>query len=542
MTAQHNQNTSDKDSHRAVCDDGHNHYYDVIVVGGGLAALTVLLSLPSTYRILWLYKQDDDSASALAQGGIAGVLSPSDSVDRHVCDTLVAGASVAGEYLCDESVVRQMIAQSKQVIDWLVQLSVPFDRQDDGALHLTCEGGHGMRRICHVADHTGLSVMQVLFERVKHCTHIHVLKGCVAYDVLTAKKAGQIFCHGVACVHLGKAVQFFADDVVLATGGLGQIYKHTTTPTACTGDGIAMAYRAGCRIANAEFVQFHPTGLVCEHLAGRTPLISEAVRGEGGVLINHHGKRFMAEYDKRQELAPRDIVARSIAFEMAKTGKAVYLDISHHDGDKIRSHFVQIYQTCLSHGIDMTCEPIPVAPVQHYFCGGVLTDAAGRSDVVGLYCLGEMACTGLHGGNRLASNSLLECLVVGKNAVQALCQNAKQTWQKPTPKHNWSCQHIDDVGRNGTGSPKQLISTKHELKQQVQRALGVLRHRDDVAKMVQMLYNTQKTLTQNAYPLDKTHIDIAQMELLNLSQCAYLVAKASLGRQDGVGCHYWAEH
>lgn len=315
--------------------------------------------------------------------------------------------------------------------------------------------------------------------------------------------------------------------MVLATGGLGQIYQYTTAPEVCTGDGIAMAYRAGCRIVNAEFVQFHPTGF--DDGMAQTALISEAVRGEGGRLINAQGERFMSNYDDRLELAPRDIVARSITQEMQRTAQGVFLDISHQSDAFIKLHFPKIHQSCLAKGVDMTKQPIPVTPVQHYFCGGVLTDASGRSDVVGLYCLGEMAYTGLHGANRLASNSLLECLVMGQNAAKSL-QESLINWVSRDVLPNWSIQ---------TQKQLNLVSSAPldvaQIKRLMQQHLGVMRRQDDVAKTVELLagalaeLSTQNLTTQS------------QIEQLNLTTCAYLVAKASLDRAHSIGCHHWAE-
>ena len=498
--------------------------YDVLIVGSGLAALTTALSLPKDCQILLMCKgKIAEASSRFAQGGIAAVMAPTDSIEAHMTDTFIAGAG-----LCDPHTTEQIIRQGADAIAWLRDLAVPFSTTEQG-LHLTKEGGHSRRRICHVADYTGQSVMECLWAQMQSRPNIHVLERCFVTDILTAynAKTKKVHCQGVVCLMNHQSKKYYADKVVLATGGLGQIYQYTTAPEVCTGDGIAMAYRAGCRIVNAEFVQFHPTGF--DDGMAQTALISEAVRGEGGRLINARGERFMSNYDDRLELAPRDIVARSITQEMQRTAQGVFLDISHQSDAFIKLHFPKIHQSCLAKGVDMTKQPIPVTPVQHYFCGGVLTDASGRSDVVGLYCLGEMAYTGLHGANRLASNSLLECLVMGQNAAKSL-QEPLTKWVSRDVLPNWSIQ---------TQKQLNLVSSAPldvaQIKRLMQQYLGVMRRQGDVAKTVELLagalaeLSTQNLTTQS------------QIEQLNLTTCAYLVAKASLDRAHSIGCHHWAE-
>ena len=401
-----------------------NADHDVIIVGNGLAALTLALSLPESLRIALLCKYRlDDNASSRAQGGIAAVLDRLDRLDDHVADTLVAGAG-----LCDEAAVRAILSQGRAAIEWLIGTGVPFSRTDTGSLHLTREGGHGASRIAHVADHTGLSIMQALYRAVASRPNIRQLEQTMAVDLL---QDDEDRCVGVRVLHQGQLQPMLATSVVLASGGCGQVYARTTTPTACTGDGIAMAFRAGCAAANMAFMQFHPTGFaghagpsrfLTDIGAGLSDtdrqepifLISEAVRGEGGLLRNEAGERFMPRYDERAELAPRDIVARAIAAEIGRQSLPhVWLDISHRPPSFILEHFPTIHAHCLAHGIDITRSPIPVGPVQHYTCGGIVCDTAGHTQVENLFCLGEAACTGLHGANRLASNSLLECVVMG---------------------------------------------------------------------------------------------------------------------------------
>lgn len=500
--------------------------YDVIIVGSGLAAITTALSLPKDCQVLLICKGEiADTSSRFAQGGIAAVMAPTDSVQEHVTDTLIAGAG-----LCDPNTTEQIIHQGADAIAWLSSLAVPFSTTKEG-LHLTKEGGHNRRRICHVADHTGQSVMACLWANMQTRPNIHVLERCFVTDILTELdvKTKKVHCKGVVCLINQQSKKYDADKVVLATGGLGQIYQYTTAPEVCTGDGIAMAYRAGCRIVNAEFVQFHPTGF--DDAMAQTALISEAVRGEGGRLINAQGERFMSNYDERLELAPRDVVARSIIKEAQRTAQGVFLDISHQSDEFIKQHFPKIYQSCLAKGVDITKQPIPVTPVQHYFCGGVLTDVSGRSDVVGLYCLGEMAYTGLHGANRLASNSLLECLVMGQNAAKSL-QEPLAKWSNRDVLPNWSVQtHQKDINL-ASSIPLDVA----QIKQLMQQHLGVMRRQEDVAKTVELLaggladLSTQNLTTQS------------QIQKLNLTMCAYLVAKASLDRPHSIGCHYWVEN
>ncbi|MDF7675817.1 L-aspartate oxidase [Neisseriaceae bacterium ESL0693] len=382
---------------------------DVLIVGAGLAGLSVALSLPAETHITLIAQSDlIECASGYAQGGIAAVLDPFDQVKEHVHDTLIAGAG-----LCDTDHVRHILSQAGDAIQWLCQLGVPFSREN-GTLHLTREGGHSQRRIAHVADHTGLSITTTLQQHLKHRPNIRLLPQTQLQQLITDTQG----CNGGLVRQAdGSTGIIHARCTVLATGGLGQLFGLTTNPLSAQGHGVALAALAGCRVKQLAFVQFHPTALA----KPQNPcfLISEAVRGEGGLLRNHRGERFMEKYDQRLELAPRDIVARAIATEMAENRQShVFLDITHLDTDFIIRHFPSIYQHCLTHQIDITRDWIPVAPAAHYACGGVITDLAARTDVPALYVVGETACTGLHGANRLASNSLLECVVLGRAAAQ----------------------------------------------------------------------------------------------------------------------------
>ena len=391
-----------------------------------------------------------DGASSWAQGGIAAVLSDDDSVDAHIQDTLTAGAG-----LCDETVTRYVVEHGHAAIDWLIAQGVAFTkdspstrdnsatRDNTGTLnsgtrdssskmgyHLTQEGGHSRRRIIHAADATGHVVQETLAARVLKHTNITVLENYMSVDLIYGKKLGlkENRCYGVYALNSlnDKVITIAAQNTILATGGAGKVYMYTTNPDTATGDGIAMAWRAGCRVANMEFIQFHPTCLYHPH--AKSFLISEAVRGEGGILKLADGTRFMPSHDERAELAPRDVVARAIDFEMKKHGlDCVYLDISHQSVGFLQEHFPNIYARCLSLGIDISKHPIPVVPAAHYTCGGVVADLNARTDLENLYAVGETAYSGLHGANRLASNSLLECLVFADAAVSDILRKPSQT-------------------------------------------------------------------------------------------------------------------
>ncbi|MFM8330468.1 MAG: L-aspartate oxidase, partial [Candidatus Methylumidiphilus sp.] len=393
--------------------------HPVLIIGSGAAGLSLALRLAGHTRVVVLSKVALSEGSTLyAQGGISAVLHKKDSIDSHIQDTLIAGAG-----LCDPEAVRLVVTQGKACIDWLLEQGVPFTEEagEDGAprLHLTREGGHSFRRVAHADDATGRAIETSLEAHARQHPNIELLEFHNVVDLITEKKLGRPG-HGVLGAYVLDTRQhrvktLRAHIVVLATGGASKVYLYTSNPDVSTGDGMALAWRAGARVANMEFVQFHPTCLYHPH--ARSFLISEAVRGEGGRLLLPDGTPFMAKFDPRLELAPRDIVARAIDHEIKRLGiDCVYLDISHKPADFITGHFPTIHARCLELGIDMTREPIPVVPAAHYTCGGVLTDSNARTDVPGLYAIGEVACTGLHGANRMASNSLLECLVYASQA------------------------------------------------------------------------------------------------------------------------------
>ncbi len=400
--------------------------FDVLIIGSGLAGQSLALQLAQHRKVALVTKRSlDDSASSRAQGGIAAALDDADSVEAHIKDTLVAGAN-----LCDPRTTRFVVEQGRTAIDWLISQGVPFTRDPSGSgYHLTREGGHSHRRVIHVADATGSAVQHTLTEKLRSHPNISVFEHHIAIDLITEAKFGlpDSGCHGAYILDkLADHVETFAaPHTVLATGGAGKVYLYTTNPDTATGDGIAMAWRAGCQVANMEFIQFHPTCLYHPH--AKTFLITEAMRGEGGLLRLPGGERFMPDHDARGELAPRDIVARAIDLEMKKRGlDCVYLDVTHKPANFLIEHFPNIHARCLELGIDITRQPIPVVPAAHYVCGGIVTDLKARTALPGLYAVGETAFTGLHGANRLASNSLLECLVFSAAAAKEIMQSERQ--------------------------------------------------------------------------------------------------------------------
>jgi L-aspartate oxidase len=390
-----------------------DYEHDVLLIGSGAAGLALALHLPEHVSVAMITKDELSQGSTYwAQGGMAAVLADDDTVASHVADTVAAGAG-----LCHSDAVEFTVGRSAATVAWLLQQGVEFDRLGDAqpeAFHLTQEGGHSRRRVIHAADATGKAISSVLTDRVLQRSNVEIYTHRVAVDLIVAQQR----CQGAYVLDrkAGKVELFRARFVVLATGGASKAYLYTTNPDGASGDGIAMAWRAGCRVANLEFNQFHPTCLY--HPNAKSFLVSEAVRGEGGVLRLPDGTRFMPDFDPREELAPRDIVARAIDHEMKRTGSdCVYLDISHKSPEFLHNHFPTITRRCLELGIDITREPIPVVPAAHYTCGGVMVDTHSQTDLAQLYAVGETSFTGLHGANRMASNSLLECLVFAESAA-----------------------------------------------------------------------------------------------------------------------------
>ena len=506
--------------------------FDVLIVGSGLAGLTAALHLADKRNVAVLTKRRiPDGASSWAQGGIAAVLSEDDSTDDHVRDTLIAGAG-----LCDEAVTRYVVEHAREAIDWLIEAGVPFTRDEESTsayqgYHLTREGGHSFRRIIHAADATGYAVQQTLIKKVAAHPRVRILENHVAIDLITARKAG---LPGNGCLGLyaldtatSKVETYAANATILATGGAGKVYLYTTNPDTASGDGIAMAWRAGCRTANMEFIQFHPTCLY--HPLAKSFLISEAVRGEGGLLKLPDGSRFMPQHDSRAELAPRDIVARAIDFEIKKRGlDCVYLDISHKPADFIREHFPTIYARCLEFGIDMTKQPIPVVPAAHYTCGGVVSDLDGRTDIDRLYAIGETACTGLHGANRLASNSLLECLVFGRAA-------ALDILEQPVPASTTTIPEWDESRVTNADEEVVISHNWDELRRFMWNYVGIVRTNkrlERAAHRIQLL----KQEIDEFYSNFRVTGDL--VELRNLTQTAELIVRSAQARKESRGLHY----
>ncbi|MGB0733254.1 MAG: L-aspartate oxidase [Pontibacterium sp.] len=507
------------------------HEYDVLVIGSGAAGLTLALHLAKSASVAVLSKGDINSgATWLAQGGIAAVLDATDSIDKHHQDTMVAGS-----WLSNPSAVEFTTRNGKESIDWLIQQGVPFT-EEEGRHHLTKEGGHSHRRIIHADDATGKAVQSTLAERAKNEPNIHIFEHYTAVDLITLNKLGHAgnLCVGAYALNTKTShVEVFkTKSTVLATGGASKCYLYTSNPDGATGDGIAMSWRAGCRVSNMEFNQFHPTCLY--HPKVKSFLITEAVRGEGGKLLLPNGKRFMDNFDPRAELAPRDIVARAIDHEMKRLGcDCVFLDISHKPAEFIISHFPTIYRRCLELGIDITKEPIPVVPAAHYTCGGVFTDNHGQTDVAGLYAVGETAFTGLHGANRLASNSLLECLVYGKSAADHILSNMTKR------KRNIAIPDWDES--QVTDSDEDVIISHNwdELRRFMWDYVGIVRTNKRLQRAkhrVDLLFQEIGEYYSN-YKISK---DL--LELRNLAVVADLIIRSAMLRQESRGLNYTLDY
>jgi len=518
--------------------------FDVLIVGSGLAGLSAALLLPSDRRVAILTKRAvREGSSGWAQGGIAAVWDKDDSFAAHVDDTLVAGAG-----LCDLQATQFVVENAPASIAWLQKLGVPFSKED-GQLHLTREGGHSARRIVHVTDATGAAVQQTLIEKVAQSPNITLFENHTLVDLITsnklAMKTGATHAESTGatgqkdtknrCVGLyaldedtDEVLTFQAPHTILATGGAGKVYLYTTNPDTATGDGIAAAWRAGCRVQNMEFIQFHPTCLY--HPQAKSFLISEAVRGEGGRLLLPDGTRFMPAHDPRAELAPRDVVARAIDFEMKKGGfDCVYLDISHQPLAFIQEHFPNIYARCLELGIDMSKQPIPVVLAAHYTCGGVLTDLSARTDVAGLYAVGETACTGLHGANRLASNSLVECMVFARAATQAITGDRTTPADLPMPPA-WDDSRVTD-------SDESVVISHNwdELRRFMWDYVGIVRTNKRLERAAHRIALLQSE-TQEYYA--HFHVTRDLLELRNLVQVADLIVRSAQARHESRGLHF----
>ncbi|MGD9550228.1 MAG: L-aspartate oxidase [Burkholderiaceae bacterium] len=504
------------------------HDFDVLIVGSGLAGLSAALHLAPTHRVAVLTKRSVfDGSSSWAQGGIAAVLADDDSFAAHIQDTLVAGAG-----LCDLAATRFVVENAPSAIAWLRGLGVPFTLEGEH-LHLTREGGHSARRIAHVTDATGAAVQKTLIDVVRATPGITLFENHMLVDLVTSRKLGLA---GHRCLGLyaldedtDEVITFRAPQTILATGGAGKVYLYTTNPDTSTGDGIAAAWRAGCRVANMEFVQFHPTGLY--HPKAKSFLISEAVRGEGGVLLlppQAGGGRFMPAHDPRAELAPRDVVARAIDFEMKRHGlDYVLLDISHKSPEFLHEHFPNILAYCAELGIDITKEPIPVVPTAHFTCGGVLTDLSARTDLPGLFAVGETAYTGLHGANRLASNSLLECIVFARAAAQTIAA-APRTPIPSLPR--WDDSRVTDADETVV-----ISHNWDELRRFMWDYVGIVRTNKRLDRAAHRISLLQDEI-QEFYA--HFHVTRDLLELRNLVQVADLIVRSAQLRRESRGLHY----
>ena len=508
--------------------------FDVLIIGTGAAGLTLALKLADHARVGVLSKFHLTSGSTFfAQGGISAVLDKTDSFDSHVKDTLNAGAG-----LCDEDIVRLTVSQGKQSIDWLREQGVDFTKEISGQLHLNREGGHSHRRIVHATDATGKAMSLALIKGAKEHANIKILENHNVIDLITADKLDSTLDKRVVGAYVLDAKNqqvkpMAARVVVLATGGASKVYFYSTNPHISTGDGIALAWRAGCHIGNMEFMQFHPTCLY--HPKAHSFLISEAVRGEGAYLVDANGIRFMSRYDERAELAPRDIVARAIDNEMKMHGvECVYLDISHKPAKFIKQHFPTIYEQCLKLDIDITCQPIPVVPAAHYTCGGVMSDDYARTNIPQLYAIGEVACTGLHGANRMASNSLLECLVFADRASIDILKTLPYLRHLNLDIPTWDESQVTD-------SDEEVVISHNwdELRRFMWDYVGIVRTDKRLHRALRRI-ELLKDEIDEYYSHFKVSSDL--LELRNLVIVAELIVRCSQQRKESRGLHYTQDY
>lgn len=509
------------------------YQYEVLIIGSGAAGMTLALHLAPDHRVALLSKDQLQTGSTwLAQGGIAAVFSEDDSVDAHVADTLTAGAG-----LCHEDVVRQTAEQGPEAMQWLINNGMKFSRnKQDDDYHLTQEGGHSHRRILHSTDATGQALSRTLAEKVLNTPQLDVFEQHVVVDLTTQADANSksFRCNGAYALDTqrDRVCLFQAKVVILATGGASKVYLYTSNADGASGDGIAAAWRRGCRVANMEFNQFHPTCLF--HPKAKAFLVSEALRGEGAHLLLPDGKRFMFDFHPKGELAPRDIVARAIDHEMKRLGcDCLYLDISHKPSDFIDSHFPTVKAQCLEFGIDITRERIPIVPAAHYTCGGIVTDKQGRTDLNNLYAVGECAFTGLHGANRMASNSLLECLVFAREAASNIRETI-DTIPDPSYTKEWDSSRV-------TYSDEDVVISHNwdELRRFMWDYVGIVRTRKRLERAENRVRLLQREI-QEYYSNYKVSRDL--LELRNLAKVAELIIRSAMLRKESRGLHYTLDH
>lgn len=509
------------------------HHSDVLVIGSGAAGLTLALSLANAAKVRVLSKSGLTSGSTWhAQGGIAAVLDDEDSIESHVADTLAAGGG-----LCHPDVVEFTVKNSKGAIDWLVALGVDFTRsQGSEEYHLTREGGHSHRRIIHSADATGKAVHSTLLERAQTHPNIDLIEHAIALDLIRQPdpRSRKMRCVGAYVFNrnLDRVECFTAKAVILATGGASKVYLYCSNPDSASGDGIAMAWRAGCRVGNMEFNQFHPTCLY--HPNAKSFLITEALRGEGALLKLPSGERFMQRFHELAELAPRDVVARAIDHEMKRLGSdCLYLDISHKPAEFIKQHFPTVYENCLKFGVDMTREPIPVVPAAHYTCGGVVVNTNGETDLKNLYAIGETSFTGLHGANRMASNSLLECIVFAQSAAERILLTLPDTPEPEMPQ-SWDESRVTD-------SDEDVVISHNwdELRRFMWDYVGIVRTHKRLERAKHRIELLQKEIHEY-YANYKVSSDL--IELRNLAMVAELIIRSAMRRKESRGLHFSLDH